>query len=106
MRQLLSEPIQVVPPRNGLMLRLFFGRQIGPDACRGLLTRVRAEAEQSLVEYRAIRQEIDTEEELAPDRPYWLLTVAAGEHNARATLAWIDESFAAIDDLAAGTDTK
>ena len=106
LRQLLSEPIQIVPPRNGLMLRLFFGRQIGPDACRALLTQARADAELRLVEYRAIRQEIDTDDELAPDRPYWLLTISAGEHNARSTLAWADESLAALDDLAAGADTK
>jgi DNA-binding PadR family transcriptional regulator len=106
LRQLLSEPIQVVPPRNGLMLRLFFGRQIGPDACRALLAQARADAEQRLAGYQAIRHEIDTDDELAPDRPYWLLTISAGEHNSRAALAWVDESLAVLDNLAAGPETR
>jgi hypothetical protein len=29
--------------------------------------------------------------------PYWLLTISAGEHTARAALAWADESLAALD---------
>ena len=28
--------------------------------------------------------------------PFWLLTVSAGEHSARATIAWADESLAAL----------
>jgi hypothetical protein len=57
-------------------------------------------------EYRAIRHEINTEDELAPDRPYWLLTISAAEHNSRASLAWVDESLGVLDNLAAGPDTQ
>ena len=88
------------------MLRLFFGRQIGPDACRALLAQARADAEQRLAKYHAIRHEIDTDDELSPDRPYWLLTVSAGEHNSRAALAWVDELLAALDNLAVGPETQ
>ena len=45
LRQLLAQPIQPVPPRNGLMLRLFFGRHLGPEACRSLVLEARADAE-------------------------------------------------------------
>jgi hypothetical protein len=37
LRELLSRPAQPSPPRNGLLLRLFFGRQLGPEACRRLV---------------------------------------------------------------------
>src|SRR5919106_7091304 len=94
LRELLAQPIQQVPPRNGLMLRLFFGRQLGREACRELVLEAKAEAEGNLLELAAIRQELDQEIANAEDRPYWLLTVSAGEHSARAAIASADESLA------------
>jgi DNA-binding PadR family transcriptional regulator len=99
LRELLAQPIQPVPPRNGLLLRLFFGRTLGVDACRALLRETRTEAERRLAGYEALRTEIAAEDEHAADRPYWLLTVSAGEHGARATIAWADEALAALDQL-------
>ena len=98
LKELLCEPVQQVPPRNGLMLRLFFGRQLGPQACRSLVLGARAEAERRLAQFEAIRQE-PPEQETAQDRPYWLLTVSAGEHSARAAIDWADEALAALDEL-------
>jgi len=98
LKELLGEPVQEVPPRNGLMLRLFFGRQLGPQACRSLVLGARAEAERRLAQFEAIRRE-PPEEETAQDRPYWLLTVSAGEHSARAAIDWADEALAALDEL-------
>jgi hypothetical protein len=48
LKELLIQPVQSVPPRNGLMLRLFFGRQIGPEACRSLVLEAGAGAERRL----------------------------------------------------------
>jgi len=98
LKELLGQPIQQVPPRNGLMLRLFFGRQLGPLACRSLVLGARAEAERRLAQFDAIRRE-PPDEETAQDRPYWLLTVSAGEHSARAAIDWADEALAALDEL-------
>ena len=98
LKELLGEPVQEVPPRNGLMLRLFFGRQLGPQACRSLVLAARADAERRLAQFEAIRRE-PPEEETAEDRPYWLLTVSAGEHTARAAIDWADEALAALDEL-------
>lgn len=98
LKELLAQPIQHVPPRSGLMLRLFFGRQLGPDACRTLVLEAKAEAERRLAELEGIRRE-PTEEETAKDRPYWMLTVAAGEHTARAAIAWANGALAALDEL-------
>jgi DNA-binding PadR family transcriptional regulator len=103
LRALLAEPVQQVPPRNGLLLRLFFGRQLGAEACRQLLLEARADAEQQLARFDAIRAEIATEPETDVDHPYWLLTVSAGEHAARATIAWSDESLAELDRIGAAS---
>src|SRR3990170_6961135 len=77
LRELLEQPVQTVPPRNGLMLRLFFGRVLGPEACRALLRDARADAERRLIEFQAIRREIEADDEHEQERPFWLLTVAA-----------------------------
>lgn len=98
LRELLKRPIRPSMPRNGLLLRLFFGRQLGMEACRALLMEARAEASRQLESYAAIREEIAGESGYAGDKAYWLLTVSAGEHTARATLAWADESIAALDE--------
>jgi hypothetical protein len=85
-------------PRNGVLLRLFFGRQLGEEACRQLVADTRATAEAELAELRDIRAELlaDT----GPDAPYILLTVLAGEHSARASLAWADEALGILDGMA------
>ena len=98
------QPIQAEPPRNGLMLRLFFGRQLGPDACRSLVEGAKADAERRLEEFQAIRDEIERDDAHAKDRPYWLLTVAAGEHGARAAIAWADEALEAMDQISSLRD--
>lgn len=98
---LLTEPARPVPPRNGLLLRLFFGRQLGPAACRTLVQRAREQAEQQLAQLTAVRHELRQDHHHAADSPYWLLTVSAGEHSARAAIAWADEALAALSDLQA-----
>jgi DNA-binding PadR family transcriptional regulator len=110
---LLRQPDKPLPPRNGFMLRLFFGHTLGPDACRALIQQAKAEAQQQLHAYQGIRAELATEDQYAEHRPYWLLTVSAGEHNARATIAWADESLATLsdtlnppDDLGSGLGTS
>jgi DNA-binding PadR family transcriptional regulator len=98
---LLLEPAQPSPPRNGLLLRLFFGRQLGPSACRTLVQRAREQAQQQLAKLEAVRRELREDREHAADSPYWLLTVSAGEHTALATIAWADETLAALSELPA-----
>lgn len=96
---LLQQPDHPIPPRSGLMLRLFFGHTLGPDACRALVEQAKATARQQLSAYQAIRAELAGEDESAEHRPYWLLTVSAGEHTARAAIAWADDALAALDEI-------
>jgi DNA-binding PadR family transcriptional regulator len=99
LRELLAKSIQDPPPRNGLMLRLYFGRHLGPDACRALITQTKAQAEGQLAGYQAIRSEILDTAGSNQDSPYWLLTLSAGEHTARALIAWADEALTRLADL-------
>jgi DNA-binding PadR family transcriptional regulator len=97
LRELLAEAPRPVKPRNGVLLRLFFGRQLGDAACRQLVADTRARAEAELAGLRRTRAELlaDT----GADAPYILLTVLAGEHAARASIAWADEALQLLDGL-------
>ncbi|MBY8874301.1 PadR family transcriptional regulator [Micromonospora sp. PLK6-60] len=97
LRDLLRQPVQATPPRNGLLLRLFFGRSLGVEACRALIAQARVDAQRRLDEFDAIAAQVAGETQHSDDMLFWLLTVSAGRHSARATLAWADESLAVLD---------
>ncbi|MCB5273908.1 hypothetical protein BJG92_01434 [Arthrobacter sp. SO5] len=106
--ELLSEPPQHNKPRNGVLLRLFFGRQLGPAACRRLILEARVQAEQQLASMTAARAEL-AGGELGANIPYALITITAGEHSARATISWATDALAILADAehapAASSDT-
>jgi DNA-binding PadR family transcriptional regulator len=95
LRELLAEPPQPNKPRNGVLLRLFFGRQLGPEACRQLVLAAQAQAEQQLAAMEGARAEL-AGGQLGAHTPYALITVAAGEHSARATISWAADALAAL----------
>lgn len=88
------------PPRNGILLRLFFGNVLGAEACRALVAESRAVAETRLAALAAARAEAEHDD--PTHRPYRLITISAGEHSARAAIAWADETLATLDALARG----
>lgn len=99
LRELLAEPPQESKPRNGLLLRLFFGAQLGADACKQLVLQARQQAEDQLSALETARQELARDPTLTDAAPYIALTVSAGEHSARATIAWADEALAQFAEL-------
>lgn len=101
LRQLLAEPPQPSKPRNGRMLRLFLGAQLGPEACVLLVQEARDQAEATLAALARARGEASEETKLSEAAPYILLTLSAGEYSARATIAWADD---ALGQLAAISD--
>jgi len=94
--EFLSEPLEPARPRDELLLRLFFGRHLGPEACADLIREARADALQRLQGFAVIRAEIESESGYEADRDYWKLTLSSGEHAARATIAWADETLASL----------
>lgn len=94
---LLQKPIPSAPPRNGTMLRIFFGGLLGAEACRQILDDARMRAEQQVALLDTIREEVEAEVATDPDARYRLLTVLAGQHSARAQIAWVEESLELLD---------
>jgi DNA-binding PadR family transcriptional regulator len=97
--ELMREPATSAPPRNGMLLRLFFGNVLGAAACRDLVAEARAQAVAMLDHLAIARREAEAGPGDVPQRPYWLMTISAGEHSARAAIAWADETLAALDTL-------
>jgi DNA-binding PadR family transcriptional regulator len=99
LRELLAQPIQAAPARNGLLLRLFFGRALGVEACRALTTDAKADAQQRLRQFDDLDAQIAGEPQYADDAPFWRLTISAGRHHAHAVIAWADECLAVLDHI-------
>lgn len=98
LRELLAEPPQTAQPRDGILLRVFFGRQLGVEACRRLILDSRAQAEEQSAELNAIRENLETAAD--EDSPFILITVLAGIHRAQAAIAWADQALSVLDGLA------
>jgi DNA-binding PadR family transcriptional regulator len=94
--ELLIEPVQQTPARNGLLLRLFFGRTLGRERCRALLQAARSKALQQLEVYEELLARLEKEEGHTPDWPFMRVTIRAGIHQSRMTITWADESIAAL----------
>ncbi|WP_432511308.1 PadR family transcriptional regulator [Kineococcus sp. SYSU DK001] len=84
-------------PRDGTLLRLFFGDLLGPAACADLVRQVRERAGERLAVLAAARAEVEGEIAAGDPRArYRLTTISAGEHTARAARAWCEETLAAL----------
>ncbi len=99
LRELLAVPDQPTPPRNGLLLRLFFGHVLGAEEAARLVSAQRDRAVAQLAGLAAARAEIDPGDEHGP---FALLTVSAGEHSARAAIAWTEEALVVLAGLHPG----
>ncbi|WP_327582151.1 PadR family transcriptional regulator [Nonomuraea sp. NBC_00507] len=106
LRDLLNEPIKAAPPRNGLLLRLFFGRHLGVRRCRELLQDAKADAERRLAEYDALTRTVADEDRDSPHLPYTLMTISAGRHGAEAAVAWAEEALAVLGTLPGNGDPQ
>ena len=96
LRDLLTEPPAPQPPRNGTLLRVFFGSALGTDALNALLESQEIEVRARLATYSAIRDGLIAEAEHPDHVPYWLATVRAGELSAQAHLQWLEETREAL----------
>ena len=93
---LLSEPPAQQPPRNGVLLRTFFGHAVPPATLEAMLASVEQEATSRLAAYAGIRAGIAEEDGYDEQAPYWEATIRAGELASQAQLTWVTETRAAL----------
>jgi DNA-binding PadR family transcriptional regulator len=98
LHDLLSEPATSQAPRNGLLLRVFFGRALDPGKLARMLDELEAEAQTRMASYAGIRAAIEAEDEYTDHAPFWNATIRAGELAAQAQLTWAAETRAALAD--------
>lgn len=93
----LAQPVERTPPRNELLLKVFFGRFTTPETLRNLLTDYRdrqAEALASLEQVGAV-----LEAEAGSDLPYWMMTRDLGLRAMRTFLEWADDTIEKLDHM-------
>ena len=86
----LREPPNPRPPRNELLLKLFFA---GRTELAVSIEHVRAERETAAAEmarYEILRRELEAHHAANPELPFWLMTLDYGLHASRARVAWCE----------------
>jgi PadR family transcriptional regulator, regulatory protein AphA len=97
----LAMPAQPLPPRHELLLKLFFGRHARPGDLSSVLAAYRARAVEAAARLEGLSAAIIAEHRDDPDADYWLLSVAFGRDNLRATIAWCAGAIETINRLEA-----
>ena len=96
LRDLLAEPFSPPQARDPLLLRIFFARHVAPELTRERLVQAMDAAVSRSEEFARVRAEIEAQPS-NPDAVHWLITLSAGEHAARARIAWAREALESLD---------
>src|SRR4051812_32754130 len=94
-------PAQPRPPRNELLFKLFFARQVSPAEAAAQVERFRAEQENAIARFRGVEQELYQRHANNPDLAYWLITLRYGQLEAEALLRWSAEAGEILQELEA-----
>jgi PadR family transcriptional regulator AphA len=96
LRAWLREAVELQPPRQELLLKLFFAHEGDAASVAGHVRDFRALHEEKLVTYRRVAEEIRRSHARNPNLANWLLTLRFGEHMSRALVAWCDEALESL----------
>ena len=88
----LSEPVDPVPGRTEILLKLFFIREAPPKTAKKLLANYRERHKVLLARYTAMSAGLAAEYPHNPNLSNWLVTLSFGAHVSRALLEWCDEA--------------
>lgn len=92
LQQWFWEPLQPLPPRNELLLRIFLGRSAPPGALAQHVAAYRAQRADDLRTLEYIAKQLAAEAAGDPEYPQWEMTLRAGILASRAALTWCDET--------------
>ena len=87
-------------PRNELLLKVFFGGQSDVETVRAHVLETRARSAADLERYIALEPQLKERQCNNPGLPYYLMALNYGCIEARAILAWADETLASLDLIA------
>lgn len=93
--------------RNELLLKLFFGEEVGVSVSIRHVEQFQKLQRELLEKYKWIEKEIKASNPADdPNVPYWLMTVRYGQHVRRALLDWCDETLAKLNKMARAAGDK
>jgi PadR family transcriptional regulator AphA len=83
--------------RNELLLKVFFGDQALRGAIGAQVMAERERCKKALEWYEATLLGVETQQARHPAMPYWRMTLRYGIAEAKAVMAWCDETFAELE---------
>jgi len=92
----LGEPPKVQPPRNELLLKLFFGRYAAPGTCAAHLRLLLQQQRELISRLQQTERQLRIGRRAHPDLRFWTATIGAGLSNARALLDWSEQALASL----------
>lgn len=99
LREWLVSPVEVTPPRNELLLKVFFGRHSGPGAVRDVLVDYRARQSERRGHLQAVVERLDAEQREDPSYVYWRLTAELGLRAMKVVTEWADDAIATLEEM-------
>jgi PadR family transcriptional regulator, regulatory protein AphA len=99
LRAWLAEPPKLRPPRNELLLKLFFGAQADPAQLLDHVEAMKRQYEAHLA--KLARRETYLQEKYTgnPGLPFWLITVRNGIFSYQALVEWCDQTIETLGTL-------
>jgi len=96
LRAWLAEPPVPQPPRNELLLKIFFGRHAPPGACAAHVRRLRIQQQQLSATLTRVTRQLRAERPGDPNLRFWFIVVSAGLSRADALIQWSDQALSAL----------
>ena len=96
LKKWLGEAPAVMPPRNELLLKLFFGRQVPRQDLIEHLWEFGRRQEELLASYEQVSERLRTQPSGHADLPFWRITLSYGAHQSRSLLDWSAEAMAEL----------
>ncbi len=97
LRRWLEASVDLAIPRNELLLKLFFGRQVDRETCIWQVREYRKQMSELLDKYEATEQRLRRDLAEHPDLQYWLITLRFGVSERTAAIDWADQTLAELE---------
>jgi PadR family transcriptional regulator, regulatory protein AphA len=99
LRDWLKVPVVPEPPRSELLLKLFFGAQVGPWESREHVKKFMEAQLRALEIYDATAKRLRREHAKDAQLPYCLMTLSFGRHRCAALVKWAKETLKELERL-------
>jgi len=95
----LAQPPRHRPPRNELLLKLFFGPQADVGRLIEYVEELKRQHEGQLLKVTRNKEQLRIDHEHHPGLPFWLMTISNGEFSYRASIEWCDQTLKELEKL-------